>query len=145
MHPFPHQYHVSASGSATGRVTLNHDGVEPIASSPPVEFGGPGDAWSPEGLLLAAIADCFVLTFRAVARAGKIDWTALEVELDGTLDRQDGITAFTAFTLHATLTLAAGADATGAESALERAERGCLVSNSLKAPVHLVAEVRAPA
>jgi organic hydroperoxide reductase OsmC/OhrA len=31
------------------------------------QLGGPGGQWSPETLLVAAAAECFILTFRAVA------------------------------------------------------------------------------
>ena len=141
MHPFPHRYHVTANAGAMGRVVLSHEGVEPIESSPPVEFDGPGDAWSPEGLLVAAVADCFVLTFRAIARATKLEWTRLQVAVDGTLERNEGQSSFTHFEVHATLDAAAGTDHGQAVVALERAERGCLISNSLKADVHLVPEV----
>lgn len=144
MHPFPHHYHVTARGGASGRVRLEHDGVDPIESSPPVEFGGPGDAWTPEGLLVAAVADCFVLTFRAVARAARIDWTGLEVKVSGTLERVDGVTAFSAFAVHAQLAVGPEVDAEQAHAALHRAERGCLISNSLKADVHLTTAVLPP-
>lgn len=142
MHPFPHVYRVSARGTGQGRVILETEGVEPLESSPPVEFDGPGDRWSPESLLAAALADCFIFTFRAVARAAKLEWRDLEVALEGTLDRPERVTQFTAFALHATLTVAAGTDAAAAEAALARAEKGCLISNSLKAPVHLATELR---
>lgn len=137
MQPLPHQYLVTATGGETGRVTLSHGGVPSLESSPPVEFGGPGDAWSPESLLIAAVADCFILTFRAVARAAKLEWSSLEVDVEGTLERRDGITAFTGFKVHASLASGNDVDEALARSALERAERGCLISNSLKAPVHL--------
>lgn len=141
MHPFPHRYRVVARGGAAGCVTLSHDGAPELESSPPVEFGGPGDAWSPEGLLVAAVADCFILTFRAVARAAKLEWSDLDVRVDGTLERRDGMTAFTAFELHATLAIGADIDEAEALAALERAEHGCLISNSLKAPVQLRKEL----
>lgn len=137
MQPLPHHYHVVARGSAEGRIQLEHDGVDPIHSSPPVEFGGPGDAWSPEGLLVAAVADCFILTFRAVARAAKLDWSGLDVKVRGTLERVDGVTSFTSFALHAELAVGPDVDPDQAQAALQRAERGCLISNSLKAHVHL--------
>lgn len=137
MHPFPHIYRVDARGGRDGRLVLETDGVAPLESSAPAEFDGPGDRWSPEGLLVAAVADCFILTFRAVARAAGIEWSALAVSVDGTLDRQEKVTAFTAFQLHATLTVSPGTDAAQAETALQRAEQRCLISNSLKAPVHL--------
>lgn len=138
MQPLPHHYRATARGEPEGRVVLHHDGVAPIETAAPAEFGGPGDAWSPEGLLVAAIADCFILTFRAVARAARLEWDELQVRCEGKLERIDGVTAFTAFDLHAELTIAADVDPTQAEASLQRAERGCLVSNSLKAPVHLV-------
>jgi len=138
MHPFPHHYHVTAQATDSGRVVLSHEGVAPIESSPPVEFGGPGDAWSPEGLLVAAVADCFILTFRAVARAVKLEWSDLKVAVEGTLERVDGQSSFTHFEVRATLEAAAGTNRDQAVAALERAEHGCLISNSLKADVHLV-------
>jgi organic hydroperoxide reductase OsmC/OhrA len=137
MQPLPHHYRVSARGGRAGRVVLHHDGVAPIESAAPAEFGGPGDAWSPEGLLVAAIADCFVLSFRAVARAAQLEWDELEVSCEGTLERIEGVTAFTAFDLRAELTVGADVDPEKANAALQRAERSCLISNSLKAPVHL--------
>lgn len=141
MQPLPHHYLVTATGAPTGRVTLSHEGVPSLETSPPREFGGPGDAWSPESLLVSAVADCFILTFRAVARASKLEWSDLEVRVEGTLERRDGVTAFTGFQLHAKLGIGADVDPAVASAALERAERGCLISNSLKAPVHLEADL----
>jgi organic hydroperoxide reductase OsmC/OhrA len=69
MHPFPHIYKVSAIPVTAGEVTLESTGLESIISQPPAEFGGPGDQWSPETLLAAAVADCFFLSFRAIANA----------------------------------------------------------------------------
>jgi len=58
-------------------------------------------------------------------------------EAVGTLDRIEGVVRFTAIDLRARLVIAPGADAALARRVLERAERGCLVSNSLKADAHL--------
>ena len=141
MHPYPHRYAVRAEGTDAGRVTLHHAGLEPLASSPPVEFDGPGDAWSPETLLVAALADCFLLTFRAVARARSLPWVALDVDVEGTLDRVDGVASFTAFRIRARLALGAGGDEATALAALVRAKKGCLISNSLKGEMTLESEV----
>mgnify|MGYP003339189807 CR=1 FL=1 len=54
-------------------------------------------------LLCAAVADCFVLSFRAVARASKLDWTHLDCHVEGTLDRAEGTTRFTRYLTRATL------------------------------------------
>ena len=93
MHPFPHHYAVNASVRPVGDVPLSTDGVGIIESAPPKEFDGPGNQWSPEGLLTAAVADCFVLSFRAIAAASKFPWVSLVARTQGTLDRIDGKSA----------------------------------------------------
>jgi organic hydroperoxide reductase OsmC/OhrA len=141
MHPFPHRYVVNAAVRPVGDVPLSTDGVRIIESAPPKEFDGPGNQWSPEGLLTAAVADCFVLTFRAIAAASKLSWVSLESRTQGTLDRVDGKMRFTRFDTHAKLQLAEGADIERARKLLERAELTCLVANSLNSERHLTVEV----
>ena len=81
MQDFPHQYRVSANAKTAGNVVLSSSGVPDLPSAAPAEFGGPGDQWSPESLLVAAVADCFVLSFRAIARASQFDWASLTLSL----------------------------------------------------------------
>ena len=131
MHPYPHLYTVQASASPAGDVPVTAAGLPALATAPPAEFDGPGDRWSPETLLVAAIADCFILSFRGVARANKFAWDALECSVEGTLDKVDGRTHFTHYLVRATLRVPAGTDEAKARKLLERAEHVCLISNSL--------------
>jgi organic hydroperoxide reductase OsmC/OhrA len=141
MHPYPHLYQVSASGAASGPVAVDAAGLPTLDTAPPPEFDGPGGKWSPETLLCAAIADCFILTFRAVSRAAKLSWLQLECRVEGRLERVVGGSQFTAYTTVATLRVAAGTDTDQARGLLERAEHGCLVANSLKGVRTLEAQV----
>jgi peroxiredoxin-like protein len=141
MHPFPHRYVVNAAVRPDGDVPLSAEGVRIIESAPPKEFDGPGNQWSPEGLLTAAVADCFVLGFRAIAQASKYPWLSLESRTEGILDRVDGKMRFTRFETHAKLHVPAGADGERAKKLLEKAETSCLVSNSLNSERHLTVEV----
>jgi organic hydroperoxide reductase OsmC/OhrA len=138
---FPHHYAVSASCQIEGSVRLNAPGLPELASQPPKQFGGPGDAWSPEDLLCAAVADCFCLSFRAIAAASKFAYTDLHCEAIGTLDRVERAMLFTEFKVVARLTLPAGADTERGQKLLEKAEQTCLITNSLKSSVHLEATV----
>jgi organic hydroperoxide reductase OsmC/OhrA len=131
MKAYPHHYRVAATAGPEGDVILSSAGLDSLHSAPPLEFDGPGDLWSPESLLTAAIADCFILTFRAIARAGKLPWVSLECDVEGTLEREPGMTRFTEFTLRAQLGVPAGTDIEAAQRALHKAEQGCLISNSL--------------
>jgi len=131
--PYPHHYRVRTALSAVGPARLDAPGVVPIESQPPPEFGGPPGHWSPETLLCAAVADCFVLSFRAVARASRLDWQSLEVGVEGLLERTDDGPRFTRFTVSPRLCLGEGASEVLARTILEKAKRSCLVSNSLRA------------
>ena len=141
MHAFPHHYAVSAMAGTDGDVELTSGALRELRSASPAEFDGPGDRWSPETFLVGAVADCFVLTFRAVARASKLEWLSLECDVIGTLDRIDRVTQFTAFEVRAHLHLPVGTDADLARRALDKAEHNCLISNSLKAAMHLEPEI----
>src|SRR5216683_6360207 len=141
MHPFPHRYTVNASIRPDGDVPLSTEGVRIIESSSPKEFDGPGNQWSPEGLLTAAVADCFVLSFRAIAAASKYAWISLDARTEGTLDRMEGKMRFTRFDTHAKLHVPEGADIERAKKLLEKAELTCLVANSLNSERHLTVEV----
>ncbi len=141
MQDFPHRYRVVAAGNPEGDVNVSASGLQVIATAPPAEFGGPGNRWSPESLLVAAVADCFVLSFRAVATASKLPWISLDCEVEGTLDRIERTTKFTQFEVRASLSVHAGTAEAAARRALERAEAICLVSNSLSGETHLKAEV----
>ena len=72
MHPFPHRYAVTALASPASVVTLRSTDLEDIVSTAPPEFDGPAGNWSPETLFVGAVADCYVLSFRAVANASKL-------------------------------------------------------------------------
>jgi len=142
MQNLPHHYAVAAAASTEGNVELTSPELTPIDSAPPAEFGGPGDRWSPETLLVAAVADCFILTFKAIARGSKMDWVSMRCDVDGVLERVDNVTKFTKFQLRVVLNAPAGTDEQKATRLLEKSESACLITNSLNAEVHLDAEVR---
>lgn len=141
MHPFPHRYLVNATMRPGGDVPLSTEGVRVIETAPPKEFDGPGNQWSPEGLLTAAVADCFMLGFRAIAAASKYEWVSLESRTEGTLDRVEGKMRFTRFETHAKLSVPATADVERGKKLLEKAELTCLVANSLNSERHLTLEI----
>ncbi len=142
MDPFPHQYVVAARSGLTGTVLVSSAGLSSLETAPPPSFGGPQGFWSPETLLTAAVADCFILTFRAIARASRFEWAGLECHVEATLDRLEGQSLFVHFQTTATLTLAAGADEALAQRLLHKSEQGCLVANSLNGTRSLVAQIR---
>ncbi len=141
MQELPHYYHATASAAADSHVEMASGDFPQIIAAAPAEFGGPGDQWSPEHLLVGTVANCFILTFRAIARNSKLEWTHLECSPMGVLERVDRDTRFTRFTVNARLTVPPGTDIQKAERLLHRAEAGCLITRSLLADTDLVTEV----
>jgi peroxiredoxin-like protein len=143
MKPLPHTYEVALTGGPTGYATISTDGVPQLCSAPPKEYDGPGDAWSPEHLLLASAEACFMFTFRAVARGSNFEFLALDLSARGTVDRKDGATRFTEIVLKPRLTLPSGADPERARRVLEKGKTACLITVSLSVPVRLESEILA--
>ncbi|MCC7416775.1 MAG: OsmC family protein [Acidobacteria bacterium] len=141
MKPLPHRYEVHLMGGPSGYAQVSTPGVPELRMAPPADFDGPGDAWGPEHLLLASVQACLAFTLRAVARLSKLEFSALDVEAAGTVDRQDGVTRFTEIVLRPRLAVPAGTDVERARRAVEKAEKACLISASLSTPVRLEIEV----
>lgn len=112
-----------------------------IEFSAPPEFHGEAGLWSPEHFLLAAIASCFVTTFRAIAQFSKFDAVSLEVAAEGSLEKGEGGYTFTTVILKPQLIIHQESDRERAVRLLEKTERGCLISRSLKAAVLMDARV----
>lgn len=145
MKPLPHSYEIALSGGPTGYATLSTESVPALSSAPPKEFDGPGDAWSPEHLLLASVLACFMFTFRAVAKGSNLDFLSLDLTGSGTVDRKEGVTRFTEIVLKPRLVLPKGAAAERANRVLDKSKTACLVTASLSVPLRLEAEILAEA
>jgi len=137
MQDYPHHYIVSADAPQEGIIDVSSPGLETLPSQAPAEFGGPGDLWSPETFLVAAVADCFILTFRAISRGARFEWNSLSCEVDGVLDRVDKVTQFTDYHMKVILHVPAGSNEKKAERMLHKSEQVCLVTNSLTGQCHL--------
>lgn len=141
MQPLPHRYAVTTAASSGDRIVLETAGAPSLSTAAPAEFDGPGDAWSPETLLVGAVADCFAITFRGVARASKLAWREMACDVTGTLDRVDGAMRFTRVDIDVRLALAADADRPLADRVLDKVKRSCLITNSLNAEIRLSAAI----
>jgi organic hydroperoxide reductase OsmC/OhrA len=141
MHPFPHHYQARVRATPEAPLALSGEGLPALESLPPPQFGGPGGYWSPETMLVAAVGDCVLLTFRAIARASKFEWREATADVEGVLERLEGNSRFTQIRTRVRLVVPSGADAGRARLLMEKAEKGCLISNSLSAARHLECEV----
>lgn len=151
MKPLPHDYQVDLTGAPAGYATISSPGLPDLTVAAPLEYDGPGDAWSPEHLLLASVSACFLFTFRAVARASRVNFLDVDAHTSGTVAKADGVVRFTDIVVRATVTLAQGGDVDALRRAIDKTSAHCLVSSSLavtprvEATIHAAGAATAPA
>ena len=116
-----------------------------IAFSAPPQFQGTSGFWTPEHFLAAAVASCFVTTFRAISEISRFESAGLEVSAEAILEKSDGGLQFTRITLTPLLTVARNEDHDRGMRLLEKAERSCLVARSLKGQVTMEPRVQVAA
>jgi len=87
--------------------------------------------WTPEDLLLCAVASCFTTTFRAVAESSKFNYTDLQVEVEGAIGKADAGFRFGEVLIRAKLTIPQEAEQARAIKLLQKAKALCLVSRAL--------------
>ncbi len=108
----------------------------------PSELGGSAEWWSPEHLLVAAVASCMSGTFFALAERAKIHVGSYHSRASGLLDRFDGRTAFSSIHLDVVITVLVG-DVERTRAVAIDAKKRCFVAASLLCPVDVVTEVKA--
>ena len=130
-----HTYRVVAWWNA-GKTGLAKSDSAPnaIHFAAPPQFGGLEGRWSPEDLLLSAIAGCFTTTFRALADYSQFDYTDLEVEVEGIVRKVESGYEFTGLVIRPTLTISNTAEQPRAQRLLDKAKRLCLVSRAIAVP-----------
>lgn len=139
-----HTYRVVAWWNA-GKTGLAKSDSAPnaIHFAAPPQFGGLEGRWSPEDLLLCAVAGCFTTTFRALADYSKFQYTDLEVEVEATVKKAESGYEFTRILIRPTLTISKLEERPRADRLLEKAKRLCLVSRALGMPQKFDARVQA--
>src|SRR5437867_6393980 len=75
---------------SSGRTGLAKSNSAPnaIHFTAPPEFGGLEGRWTPEDLLLSAVASCYTTTFRALAEYSKFEYADLERSEEHTSELQ---------------------------------------------------------
>lgn len=133
-----YSYRTTAYWILAKRGIVSADAVpQAIEFSAPPEFGGEAEMWSPETFFLAAVASCFISTFRAISEHSKFDSVALDVTVDGKIEKEQGGFRFTQVTVRPVLTVATDEDTDKGLKLLLKSEAVCLVSRSLKAQVSI--------
>lgn len=111
---------------------------ETIEVATPPEFPkGMAGIWSPEHLYTAAVNSCFMTTFLAIAENSKLEFKSLTCPAKGKLSKVEGKFVMSQIILEPVLTILNEEDMEKAERILIKAEKACLITNSITAEVTL--------
>jgi len=127
-----HKHHVVAwwtSGQAG--IAKSDPAPNAIHFTLPPEFGSIEGRWTPEDLLMTALASCFTTTFHAIAGCSKFEYTDLAVEAEGTAGKTDNGYCFSEIVIRPSLTIPNEEQREWAISLLDKAKALCLVSRAL--------------
>ena len=127
-----HKYRVVAwwtSGRAG--IAKSESAPNAIHFTAPPQFGGLEGRWTPEDLLMTALASCFTTTFHAIAGSSKFEYTDFAVEAEGTVGKTENGYCFSEIAIRPRLTIPNEAQREKAISLLHKAEALCLVSRAL--------------
>lgn len=133
-----HTYRTQVQWSTQRRGKLATKGMPNIEVATPIEFpGGHPDIWSPEHLFVGAAEICLMTTFLSIAEKSKLEFFNYTSEAEGTMEKGEGGLQFTKIMVYPKVVVGKDSDVEKTIKLLEKAEKYCLISNSMKTEVSI--------
>lgn len=131
------KYQVQVGWNANRNGTLSSEVLdEKLRVATPPEFpNGEANIWSPEHYFLAAINGCLLTTFLAIAENFKLDFVDFSSNAEGKLDIVDKKYVVSEVILKPIVSVKNNSDKELALKVLEKAEKACLISNSVNSKI----------
>lgn len=137
-----HTYTTNVQWSAMRKGKLGTKGMPTIEVATPPEFpGGHPGIWSPEHLFVGSAEICLMTTFLSIAEKSKLVFLNYTSEATGTLEKTDAGMQFTRIVITPTVVVSSDDDVERTVKILDKAERYCLISNSMKTEVSIEPKV----
>lgn len=125
-------YNTGVKWNGQRRGTLSSFGLPDLAISTPPEFKGEAGVWTPEHLFVAAAEICLMATFIGIAELSKLDVSSYYSEAHGRLEKGGGPgLRFTEITIRPSIEIRSMEQQALAQRVMEKAEKTCLVANSM--------------
>lgn len=136
--PLPYFYQTDIEWNQERIGQLRSPGLTNIQIAAPPEFKGHENMWTPEHLFTSAVSSCFMTTFLAIAEMSKLEFVSFSADAVGKLEKLEGQGfVMTEILLRPRLKISRSQDADRATRILEKAEKNCLISNSIKTAVRV--------
>lgn len=144
----PHYYQIDINWNrgrkgvmCSPELNKDHDSCIEVATPPEFPKGIPG-IWSPEHLFTASVSSCLMTTFLAIAENFKLEFQNFSCKSKGKLDKVDNRFLMTEILLYPVVTISDESQRELALKVLDKSEKACLISNSIKSNVIMEPEIR---
>jgi len=117
-----------------GILTTN-DVKDTLRVALPQVFDGEGEQWSPEHLFLSSLSSCFMTTYLVFAKKMQFEISHFDCNIIGQVELVDGHYEFTTVNIYPKVYIAVEAYRQKAIAALEKTQKYCLVSQSVKSRI----------
>jgi peroxiredoxin-like protein len=141
METFEFTLKAAWQGGRTGQGRLNTEGMS-LDISLPAALSGPGIGANPDELLLAAAANCYMITLAAILEKREPGVAGFELDSQATVELDGGRLSFKKI-VHRPRIALEDADETkrqAVEQYTHRAEKACMVSQALRGNVEITVE-----
>ena len=121
---------------------LSSEGMKDITIATPPEFpGGVPGIWSPEHLFVASANICLMTTFLAIAENSKLNFISYFSSGKGKVEKINGRFLVTQIELMLQIRVKNEHDKERAMKIIEKSEKACLISSSMKSEILLKPEI----
>jgi peroxiredoxin-like protein len=121
---------------------LRSDSFPKLDVTAPPEFQGQERTWTPEHLFVAAVNSCFMTTLLAIAESSRLEIVTFRSRGKGRLEKVGGSGfQITEIILKPELVIHDAKDLDRAGRILQKAEKNCLITNSIKSAVKMEPQI----
>ena len=138
-----HLYNVNVNWDE-GRIgTLSSDSLPDIKIATPPEFPkGVAGVWSPEHLFVSSVSICLMTTFLAISENSSLPFNSFKCDATGRLEKIDGNFMISEIELRPEVVVPEEKYVDKAGRIIEKSEKICLISNSIKTKIILSPEIK---
>jgi organic hydroperoxide reductase OsmC/OhrA len=138
-----HSYDITSNWVKEKIVTIEIEGKPDFEVATPPDFWpeSPKETLSPEELFIASAVSCYGVSLSGASRRFHAEFTSFKIHATGTLQNGEYGWEFEQITIKPKIIVPSQKDKKRMEKAAERAHRFCVISNSMKCPVHLTFEI----
>lgn len=127
--------------SETKGILTSKDARGPIYIDIPAEFGGIEKEWTPEHLFLSSLSSCYMTTFLLTVKKMGLELSHFECKAIGEIEMINGRYQFNTVNLFPKIFVANEESKKKILLAVEKANKYCIISNSINASVYYHTEI----